>query len=312
MAVAPAPARRARHARRRAMGSDAHVVVVADAAAAPDLHRAAWLRIDELEQRWSRFLPGSEVTALNRGAGRPVAVSDDTFTLVARAVEAWRLTGGRFDPSVGAAVLAHGYDRDIDRLAGTDPPAPPAPRPAPGLAGVVLDPWLPAVTLPRGSTFDPGGIGKGLAADLVVGALRAAGAAGALVGLGGDLRAAGTPPVAEGWVVTVPDPLRPRNELARLAIPGGGVATSSPLRRRWRTGAGAAHHLVDPAGGRPASAPAAAVTVVAAEAWWAEAVATSLCLAGAGRLDRHPGVHALAVAADGSRHATPDMADLLR
>ena len=65
-----------------------------------------------------------------------------------------------------------------------------------------------AVTLPLGVTLDPGGIGKGFAADLTAAALVEAGAAGALVDVGGDLSATGCPPAAEGWAVTVPDPLR--------------------------------------------------------------------------------------------------------
>src|SRR5947208_3323900 len=79
----------------RAMGSDVHVVVVGD-------HRLldmARTRIDDLEQRWSRFIPGSEIDRLNAKRGTPVDVSDETFLLVRRALEGWRATGGRFDPT---------------------------------------------------------------------------------------------------------------------------------------------------------------------------------------------------------------------
>lgn len=302
-------------ARRRAMGSDAHLVVVGGRGRADDLLQAGWRRVDDLERRWSRFLPGSEVSAANRGAGGTVRVSADTLALFQRAVEGWRLTGGLFDPTVGAAVVAHGYDADIRevvaRRSGSRPREPGPARPAVGMGGAVLDPWLPAVTLPAGVTFDPGGIGKGLAADLVVESLLAAGAAGALVNLGGDLRAAGTPPAAEGWTVAVADPRHAGRDLLRFAVPRGGVATTSPLRRRWRTATGAAHHLIDPATGRPAASAIVAATVVAGEAWWAEVVAKALYLAGPGELDRHPDVHAVVVTADGERHATRQLAGVL-
>jgi FAD:protein FMN transferase len=317
MTVARRRARALRHQRRWAMGSDAHVLVVTD----PDAHAAdvarfltgAWAHIDRLEGRWSRFRPGSEVNALNRRSGAPVVVSADTFTLVSHAVAAWRLTGGRFDPTVGTALAALGYDRDFADMARvTACSRADDARPAPGLAGIDFDPERRTVTLPAGVSFDPGGIGKGLAADLVADALLDAGAIGALVNLGGDLRAAGEPPDGEGWPISVPDPVRSGRELARLSLPHGAVATSSRLRRRWQTSAGPAHHLIDPTTGRPATGGTVAVTVVADRAWRAEALTKALFLGGPDDLDRHPDVHAIVVTPDGHRHVSPTLEATLR
>ncbi|MBN2622648.1 MAG: FAD:protein FMN transferase [Acidimicrobiales bacterium] len=303
--------------RRRAMGSDAHMLVVTepgtDATGAAGLLAGAWAHLDALEARWSRFRPDSEVSALNRGSGAPVVVSADTFTLVRHAVDAWKWTGGRYDPTVGAALVAFGYDRDFAGVAGRFAPAAAGDaRPAPGPAGIELDPGQSTVTLPAGVSFDPGGIGKGLAADLVAEALLAAGALGALVNLGGDLRAAGEPPEPGGWSVSLPDPLRVGYELARFSLPHGAVATSDRLRRRWRTSAGTAHHLIDPDTGRPSSDDTVAVSVVADRAWRAEALTKALFLGGASEMHRHPDVHAVVVTADGRRHASPGVEATLR
>ena len=82
----------------RAMGSDVHVVVVGGSV---DTLDRAVERIEQLESRWSRFRADSEVTMLNNDAGRAVAVSPDTRRLlVDRSIEAWRLTGGSFDPTL--------------------------------------------------------------------------------------------------------------------------------------------------------------------------------------------------------------------
>ncbi len=48
-----------------AMGSQAHVVLLGD----PSLLAYARARIAQLERRWSRFLPDSELCALNAAAG---------------------------------------------------------------------------------------------------------------------------------------------------------------------------------------------------------------------------------------------------
>ena len=89
----------------RAMGSDAHLVIVGG----PDhLLDDAERRIDQLEHRWSRFIETSEICELNRHAGDDVEVSAETALLVNRAIEAWRLTGGGFDPTVLGDVLRAG------------------------------------------------------------------------------------------------------------------------------------------------------------------------------------------------------------
>jgi thiamine biosynthesis lipoprotein len=257
-----------------AMGSDAHVVLVgAGAAAATGARR----RIEQLEARWSRFRPGSEVSRLNGASGRPVAVSEDTCLLVQAALTGWRATGGAFDPTVAAAMDANGYGgRDALGL----PPA----GPAAGLGDVELDVEARTVRFPPGVAFDPGGIGKGLAADLVVAQLAARGAAGVLVSMGGDVRVWGAPPRGDAWVVSVEDPFEPDGDAGVLALRDGAAATSSCLGRRWTRDGREMHHLVDPATGLPASAGVVAVTVVAGAAWWAEIVTKALVL---GRGDEH-------------------------
>ena len=180
----------------RAMGTDLHVIVVGPDGSPPggnagsnhgpagdrehELADRAVARINQLEARWSRFLPDSEVSRLNGAVGAPVVVSDDTATLIARMVDAWHLTEGLVDCTLLGDLVRAGYDRPFSQL--------PADRPAP--AGVLrriyggdpgdIERHGNTVTLPLGLGIDPGGIGKGLAADLVTAELLAAGAAGAV------------------------------------------------------------------------------------------------------------------------------------
>jgi len=293
----------------RAMGSEAHIVLVDGT---PDLLAAGRASVERLERHWSRFVDDSELSGLNRHAGAPVIVSPDTLELVERCILASDLTGGRFDPTVGPALAALGYDRDFRAVVRGVAPVRDQAEPVPGVAGIDVDRVMGAVTLPLGVTLDPGGIGKGFAADLTAAALVEAGAAGALVDVGGDLSATGCPPAAEGWAVTVPDPLAPERELLRLALPGGAVATSGRLERTWRTTTGRAHHLIDPRTGRPVATDVVAVTVVAGEAWWAEALTKSLFLSGPDGLSSIGDAHAVLITADGVRHATPGIEATLR
>jgi thiamine biosynthesis lipoprotein len=234
--------------------------------------------VAELERTWSRFRPDSEISALNRSAGRLCVVSELTFELIARAEEARRATGGAFNPLVLDHVLALGYDRTWAEVA--DGPVAPELGPATDRPIELFDD-VRGVRLPEGSTFDPGGIGKGLAGDIVAAALLADGATRVQVELGGDVRVAGTPWVGDEWEVRVDDVDHGVPTAAVVRLGDGGVATSSVVRRRWRRGGTLVHHLVDPGTGRPAVTDLDAVTVVAPTLWWAEVVAKVALMAGA-------------------------------
>ena len=175
----------------RVMASDAHIIAVD----APEGALAEAQRMLELiEQRWSRFLPDSDITRINLADGCPVVVDPLTLTLIATMAEAWQTTQGRYDPTVLPILVAGGYRSSIDQPTRVTILPATATHDGGGLAAVAVDAERRTVTAPPGLTLDPGGIGKGLAADLVVAQLLAAGVAGALVDVGGDLACAGTAP----------------------------------------------------------------------------------------------------------------------
>lgn len=285
----------------RAMGTGAHVLVVDGPSGAA---AAAARRIDQLERRWSRFRPDSDVSELNRRAGQPVRVTRDTALLVERAVAAYELSGGAVDATVLGAVIRAGYDRSFDDL-------------VPGsvtasdllLACSAIEVDGDVVRLPGGTGFDPGGIGKGLAADLVVEAMLGVGAAGACVNLGGDVRVAGSPPDGSAWTVAIEHPTM-SGPLRLLGLAGGAVATSTTLLRTWHRDGERAHHIIDPATGRPSDTDLTLASVVTGEAWTAEVLAKAVLLRGAA----HPfdlldgsGAEALAVDRHGHLQETPGM-----
>jgi thiamine biosynthesis lipoprotein len=258
------------------MGSDVHVVLVGGALTSLELARDL---LAELESRWSRFRDDSEVSIMNRQAGRPVPVSGATLALVERALEGARVTGGRYDPTVLRALERAGYDRtfaEVDRNAARTPIEAPEPLPVAGYDRIMVDRAASTVTVPRGVGFDPGGIGKGFAADLVVEALLLDGAAGACVNVGGDLRMEGESPNSGPWLAGIEHPTRSRLA-ALLSLDRGAVATSARTRRTWGDGR---HHLIDPATGLPATTEAVSATAVAAEGWQAEVLSKAAFLAG--------------------------------
>jgi thiamine biosynthesis lipoprotein len=278
-----------------AMGTRARVLVVDGP---DDLPAHLEARVHELERLWSRFVPTSEVSRLNRAGGTAVTVSPETMELLTCAIAGWEASYGLFDPTILEDLEQAGYDRTFDEI--TDKiTASVGPNDAPGArrarlgrttSGIKLDFEAGQARLTDGLGFDPGGIGKGLAADLIAAEALAAGAAGVLVDLGGDVRVSGRPPAsAPHWSVEIEDPLAIR-PIDSPPIPGlaigivelvdGAVATSSRMRRQWTVGDESRHHLIDPRLGRPVISDVAAVTVVAACGWQAEVLAKAAFVGG--------------------------------
>lgn len=176
------------------MSCTCSLIVEADADADAIAERAI-RRVQQLERRWSRFLPDSDVTLLNLNAGSAVRVASDTVDLIEAMVRGWHATAHCFDPTMVPTLVALGYAASCDDATCVTR-LPPAARSGGDLSAIVIDRDANVVMLPPGMAIDPGGIGKGLAADLVVAEVIASGAHAALVELGGDVRVEG-----EAWTI---------------------------------------------------------------------------------------------------------------
>jgi FAD:protein FMN transferase len=222
--------------------------------------------VDEFDRACSRFRADSELSRVNARAGEPVRVGPVLVEAVNAALRAARLTSGDVDPTVGNALIALGYDRSFELLdcdvavdgvaaggmaaggvaAGRSVPL----AAVPGWRTVQVDPDAGTVRVAPGVSLDLGATAKALAADRAAAAAHEAAGCGVLVSFGGDLALAGDAPAA-GWRVRVTDDHRAGVEAPGqwISLRVGGLATSSVAVRRWRTGSGFVHHLVDPSTG---------------------------------------------------------------
>jgi thiamine biosynthesis lipoprotein len=209
---------------------------------------------------FSRFIAGSELNRVNAAAGSFVSISPLFAAALETALGMAELTGGTVDPTVGAAIVAAGYDRDF-ALLGDDP----RPAAAPAMAtwrSVELRGEL--VRVLSHVRLDLNGVVKSMAVDAAVALI----SAGGWVSAGGDLAA------------TVPvDVALPGGGAVRLER--GGLATSGSVRRRWRRGGREQHHLIDPASGRPSASPWTQVTVSGSTCLEADVAAKAGFLLGA-------------------------------
>ena len=259
------------------------VVVVADGHAGA-LSRAMTVvrrTVAEFDDACSRFREHSELSALNASSGNSVQVGPVLLEAVEAALRAARLTGGAVDPTVGRAMLAIGYDRDFAELEGRIAESRAAGS-VPGWRSVTVDHASSTIRVAPGVMIDLGATAKALAADRAAARACDAAGCGVLVSFGGDLAIAGPAP-AEGWRVRVTDDHRAGVEAPGqwITLRSGGLATSSTFVRRWRTGSGVAHHLVDPTTGRSADSAWRTVSVAAASCLDANIASTAAIVRGA-------------------------------
>lgn len=292
----------------------------ASPALAAGLGERAAAVVRDLEAKWSRFLPDSEVSAINAHPGDFVTVSPETAAILA-AAENWRqATGGLFDIAYSGAGADAGYTRHEGM-----------------------------VRLSPGRTLDLGGIGKGAAADLALQACLEAGAANLeLPALGAPAgektgNSGGKPPQVSGavprvmvnlgssslalqarseepWRIGIRSPWAGApNPVGYLELSTGSVSFSGTARELepcpdWDT------HLMNPLTGQPAKSDVALAVVVVpptvtSPGCAAEALSTAIVLAGSqAGLDicTEHGVQAVVFTCDRQILGTPGMIQILR
>ena len=258
------------------------VLLVTDPGALPAARDIADAELAAVDAACSRFRADSELSLLNNSSGRLTAVSELFGELIAQALRAAELTGGDVDPTCGQALITAGYDRDFAEVrARPGHHGAAAPAPVPGWRSVELSADQRHVTLTAGARLDLGATAKAWAADRCADLIAAALGCGTLVGLGGDIAVAGTPP-PDGWQVKATDDhaAGPEAPGQTVAIRSGGLATSSITVRAWTSGGAAMHHIIDPRTGAPARSCWRTVSVAAGTCADANIAATAAIIRG--------------------------------
>ncbi len=239
--------------------------------------------LDAVEAAASRFRPDSEIVMLASSDGRPTEVSEVLADLLEAALTAAAQTDGDVDPTVGAAMVALGYDADLTTLGNARPCAASIATPAVWTMVTLKD---RIVTVPRGVLLDLGATAKAVAADQCADRVAEATGSGVLINLGGDIATAGPAPEG-GWQVLIhDDPGDPGDPAGSVALPAGAaLATSSTIRRCWRSGDDLLHHILDPRTGRPADPLWRTVSVAAATCYAANTVSTAAVVRGRAALE---------------------------
>lgn len=187
----------------------------------------AFEECERIEQTFSRFLPESKLSHVNRHLKEWQTVSDEFFSLLSFCEEIKKMTHGAFDCTVKSILDGWGYNANYTLTEGEQ-----------GNIGVIEFGEKNRIFLH--APIDFGGIGKGYALDKVLPFFDDF--SNILLNAGGDIYARGAGKTGEGWKIFFEHPQNAQKAIGEVIVDDFFLAASSPLQRKWRN----RHHLVSP------------------------------------------------------------------
>ena len=217
------------------LGTNIDIAVVSMDSDTPRKIAMVFEYFSSFEQEFSRFLPDSALSRLNRK--KTLEVSSRFLELMELSKIEYQKTDGFFNPLVQVSRLgySHSFDTGVfeenDAAVDTD------------FSKISIS--GNRVSLAEHQELDFGGIGKGYAVDKAGEMLRIFGYDDFFVNAGGDIVAHGKNASGKPWVIGVENPFTGTVN-ASFSLSDQAVATSGRYRRTWELHGTKRHHLVDP------------------------------------------------------------------
>jgi thiamine biosynthesis lipoprotein len=236
----------------------------------------AFQEIRRIEQLMSPWIEASDVTHINRSAGKEwVKVSHETLEVIQKAQEISGLSDGAFDITTGPFTQLWRVAREKE--------IPPSAEelnqrlPLVNFRNVMID-QKGIFLKKRGMSIDLGGIAKGYAVDRAVELLKTLGYKNLIVNAGGDLRAGGLK-FDHPWSIGIQHPRRPEKIMASISASDAAIATSGDYEKFFIYRGKRYHHILNPRDGLPAEE-CQSVTIICREGMVGDALATAIFVLG--------------------------------
>lgn len=222
----------------------------------------------------------SDIARINAGNGQPATVDSDTIDLITRALTFCEQAGGRFDITIGAVSTLWDFDKGVrpadEQIA--------AALPHVNWQNVIVDEGANTVQLTDpAAKLDLGGIAKGYVADRLCDLIRdKTKATAAVLSLGGNVAFYGKKPGGDTWDTGIRDPNDPggNTTVGTAHVTGGSLVTSGLYERTFELDGVTYWHILDPRTGMPVQTDTDSVTVACPSSTTADALSTTLFVAG--------------------------------
>ena len=238
--------------------------------------------LNNVNDKMSTYKPDSELSRFNQApVGEPFKVSPDTFEVLTRSLEIWRLSQGAFDVTIGPLVNLWGFGPDgrPDKV-----PSRKAMKQAwdrVGSDGLIVHVDDLELVKRKELYVDLSAIAKGYAVDRVAEALENAGIRRYLVEVGGEIRAGNSKTQEMSWQVAVEEPVTDRRQVHKIIkLDNASMATSGDYRNYFEVNGRRYSHTIDPRNGQPISHQLVSASVIMPSCADADAWATAMMVLG--------------------------------
>ncbi|MEO0794328.1 MAG: FAD:protein FMN transferase [Verrucomicrobiota bacterium] len=246
-----------------------------------DSHKAqasiehCFAEIRRLEKIFSLYDSSSSISELNRG-GQLASPPSELISILQAADQAYRSTGGSFDPTVQPLWKLYSKHFAQNPSAQVGPSAEAIKKTLSRVGWSQVSVESGAIRFQQaGMAITLNGIAQGFITDRISEILQSEGYENVLVELG-ETRAVGPKPSGDPWRIGIVEAKKQSSLFERIELNNTALATSggygSPFEESGRY-----HHLLDPRTGKP-SHYCTAVSVIADTATEADALSTGLCL----------------------------------
>ncbi|MDD4082560.1 MAG: FAD:protein FMN transferase [Sphaerochaetaceae bacterium] len=242
-----------------------------------------WNSLEDLENKISMNQDSSELSQVNDKAGiQKVEVSEETYNTVKEALYYSNLTEGYFNPVLGSVIQLWKDGPDFAVL--PDPIAIQEGLKHTDVSKIKLteDGEKFFIYLEdEGMKFDLGGIGKGIAADLVKKILQEHKINSALINLGGNIYGVGHKDNNEKWNIGIQNPLDERGAYLKIvSVDDKSVVTSGAYERNFIKDGVLYHHILDPRTGMSANNGIISSTIINESSTACDALSTACYVMG--------------------------------
>lgn len=245
----------------RALGTDCTIMFECSSHAEAGAFQSQAVQwVTSLEREFSRFIPDSLVSRINRAAGREwVELSPEAMSLFSLCDWFHWSTRGVFDPAM--LPLIDLWDYHFPARAVPDKSEVKDALARCGWTRVQRD--GARIFLPEaGMGIDVGGIGKEYAVDRVFEMGQKRGIRNMLVDFGHDLRAGGEPPEGGPWKIGLENPAEPGRCWGGVFLRDRAVASSGNYLRHFTADGMQYGHILDPRSGWPVHNHTTSVSVI--------------------------------------------------
>jgi thiamine biosynthesis lipoprotein len=238
-------------------------------------------RLIQINQLMSTYISDSELSMLNDApAHQAFPISEETASVIRKALELSELSDGMLDIAVGPIVNLWGFGPNLRPEKIPSPEQLLAAQALTGAKSFVLE-GNSVIKSNDDVYIDLSTIAKGYAVDELALILESYNITNYLVEIGGEMRLSGKKPNEQDWVVAIEKPISQQRAIQRTIVIGNNaIATSGDYRNYYEEDGQRFSHLIDPKTAYPIQHNLVAVTVVAPSSMEADGLATALIVMG--------------------------------